>query len=132
MTLTDIAIRSAKPKDKQYKLSDGEGMYLLVKPNGGKYWKLKYRFANREKTLSIGAYPIVPLAEARDKKLDAKRKLLDNIDPSEAKQELRREILRQTKNSLEIMAREWHDNQKPGWTERHANCSSIKKISGDS
>ena len=54
MPLTDIAVRNAKAKDKQYKLSDAAGLRILIKPNGGKYWRLKYRFSGKEKLLSIG------------------------------------------------------------------------------
>lgn len=69
MSLTDVSVRNAKPKEKQYKLSDSGGLYLLIKPNGGKFWRLKYRIAGKEKLLSIGAYPIIILAEAREKSL---------------------------------------------------------------
>ncbi|MDG1986844.1 MAG: Arm DNA-binding domain-containing protein, partial [Halieaceae bacterium] len=67
MGLTNLAARQAAPKARQYKLSDGKGMYLLVTPNGCKYWRLKYRILGREKTLSLGVYPEISLADARDK-----------------------------------------------------------------
>jgi len=80
--LTDIALRKAKPQDKLYKLSDGGGMYLEVRPNGARYWRLKYRIGGFEKRLSLGVYPDVPLAVARTER-DAARKLIaDGIDPS--------------------------------------------------
>ena len=78
MPLTDIAIRTAKLKDKPYKLSDAGGLYLLIQPNGSKYWRLKYRFAGKEKLLSIGVYPVINLSEAREKSLDAKKLLVSN------------------------------------------------------
>ena len=87
MALTDIAIRNFKPKEKEYKLSDASGLYLLIKPNGKKYWRLKYRIAGKEKLLSIGVYPIVSLLEAREKCLESKKQLVNNIDPSESKKE---------------------------------------------
>lgn len=65
MPLTDTAIRNAKPLDKPYKLSDAQGLYLLIKPNGSKLWHLKYRFGGKEKKLAFGAYPTVSLASAR-------------------------------------------------------------------
>ena len=68
MTLTDIKVKTAKPKDKPYKLADGGGMYLLINTNGSKYWRMKYRFAGKEKMLSIGVYPDVTLADARRQK----------------------------------------------------------------
>ncbi len=64
MALTDIKVKTAKPKDKPYKLADGGGMYLLINTNGSKYWRMKYRFAGKEKMLSIGVYPDVTLADA--------------------------------------------------------------------
>ena len=72
MLLTNISIKNAPVKDKQYKLPDGEGMYLLVHPNGGKYWRLRYKIAGKEKVLALGTYPDVTLLEARDKKHAAK------------------------------------------------------------
>ena len=66
MALTDIKVKTAKPKEKPYKLSDGGGMYLLINTNGSKYWRMKYRFAGKEKMLSIGVYPDVTLADARE------------------------------------------------------------------
>ncbi|WP_169782851.1 Arm DNA-binding domain-containing protein, partial [Escherichia coli] len=64
MALTDIKVKTVKPKDKPYKLADGSGMYLLINTNGSKYWRMKYRFAGKEKMLSLGVYPDVTLADA--------------------------------------------------------------------
>ncbi len=72
MALTDIKVKTAKPKDKPYKLADGGGMYLLINTNGSKYWRMKYRFAGKEKMLSIGVYPDVTLADAREKRSEAR------------------------------------------------------------
>ena len=105
--LTDTAIKSTKPKDTPYKLSDGGGMYLLVKPNGGKYWHLAYRFNNKQKLLSLGVYPEVSLKDARKKRDDAKKLLAQNIDPSEAKKEEKRLSILQAANTFEIVANEW-------------------------
>ncbi len=68
MALTDILIGHAKEKEKQYKLLDENGWHLLIHPNGGKYWRLRYRFANKENMLALGVYPEVSLKEARDKR----------------------------------------------------------------
>lgn len=78
MALTDIKVRTAKPTDKQYKLTDGNGMHLLVHPNGSKYWRLQYRFGGKQKMLALGVYPDVSLADARARRDDA-RKLLAKI-----------------------------------------------------
>lgn len=85
MTLTDIKVKTAKPKDKPYKLADGGGMYLLINTNGSKYWRMKYRFAGKEKMLSIGVYPDVTLADAREKRSEARKLLAAGGDPGEAK-----------------------------------------------
>jgi len=109
--LTDTLVKSIKPKDAPYKLSDGGGLYLLVKPNGGKYWHLAYRNNNKQKLLSLGVYPEVSLKDAR-KKRDAARKLLaQNIDPSEAKKEEKRLSILQAANTFESIAREWLEKQ---------------------
>jgi hypothetical protein len=76
MKLTARQVDTSKPKDKPYKLSDGGGLYLLVNPNGSRYWRLKYRIAGKEKLLALGVYPDITLAEARQKRADAKRFLL--------------------------------------------------------
>lgn len=85
MALTDLALRNAKPKEKAYKLFDGGGLHLLVNPNGSRIWRLAYRFAGKPKQLSFGPYPIVSLADARQKREDAKKLLLDGQDPSAAR-----------------------------------------------
>ena len=105
--LTDTAIKSAKPKDAPYKLSDGGGMYLLVKPNGGKYWHLAYRFNNKQKLLALGVYPEVSLKEARLKRDVAKKQLQNEQDPSEAKKEQKRLSILESANTFEAIANEW-------------------------
>ncbi|CAJ0895681.1 hypothetical protein R1479_03972 [Ralstonia mannitolilytica] len=85
MALTDVAIRNAKPMEKQQKLFDGGGLHLLITPAGGKRWVLKYRFGGKEKSLALGTYPDVPLGEARRRREDAREKLAAGIDPGEVK-----------------------------------------------
>lgn len=130
MPLTDTTVRTAKAKDKQYKLSDSAGLYLLVKPTGKKYWRLKYYFAGKEKLLSIGVYPVVSLSEAREKSLLAKKQLANNIDPSEYKKEQKLKNSVNAENSFKNIAIEWHNNQKQGWTERHA-VYVLRRIEAD-
>ena len=72
--LTELKIKQAKPKEKQYKLTDGEGMYLRIYPNGSKYWQLQYWFEGKQKVLSFGAWPEVGLTEAREKRVEARKK----------------------------------------------------------
>ncbi len=83
--LTDSAIKVAKPKDSPYKLTDGQGLYLEVTPNGSKLWRLKYRFDGKEKRLALGAYPAVSLQQARQRRTDARELLAQGADPSAEK-----------------------------------------------
>lgn len=87
MPLSDTAIRNAKPLDKPYKLTDAQGLYLLIKPNGSKLWQLKYRFGGKEKKLAFGAYPVVSLANARKLREEAKATLSAGGDPGEKKRQ---------------------------------------------
>ena len=119
MALTDISIRNAKAKDKDYKLSDSGGLYILVKSSGTKCWRLKYRIAGKEKSLSIGTYPLVTLGVARDKVSKAKEQLLNNIDPSQVKKEEKLKSLAEVENSFEALARCWHANNIRKWSEYH-------------
>jgi hypothetical protein len=111
MKLNARQVDTAKPKDKPYKLADGGGLYLLVKPNGGKYWRLKYRVAGKEKLLALGVYPEVTLADARAKRDEAKRGIAGGIDPMEAKRE--EKIARETQlnNTFKDIALEWHSSK---------------------
>jgi integrase len=128
--LTDITIRNAKPKDKPYKLSDAKGMYLLIKPNGGKYWRLKYRFTNKENHLALGVYPEVTLNMARDKRDEARKVLANGVNPSQAKKDIKRQKLLSAANSFEALAREWHANQSLKWTENHA-MKAMRRLEAD-
>ena len=118
--LTNSACQHAKPKAKPYKLADGEGMYLEVSPSGGKYWRLKYRFNGKEKKLSLGIYPEVSLADAREKRFGARKMLAAGIDPSESKQEQKRTAKLNAANTFETVAREWHDHSKGARSAKHA------------
>ncbi|NCA28945.1 MAG: DUF4102 domain-containing protein [Proteobacteria bacterium] len=130
MPLTDIKVKNAKPTDKQYKLTDGEGMYLLIHPNGGKYWRLKYKFAGKEKLLALGTYPNISLLEARQKRFNAKKLIADKIDPSQLKQEHKLQTLVNAKNSFENIALEWHEKNFDKWKPKHAN-NILKRLKAD-
>ncbi len=116
MSLSDVTCRNARAKAKSYRLVDGEGMYLQVMPNGGRYWRLKYRFAGKEKVLAFGLYPQTSLSEARDKRAVAKKILASGNDPSVAKRRFRERQLQATENSFEHVAREWHATNLEKWT----------------
>lgn len=122
MKLTDLAVKNAKGKDKPYKLSDGDGLFLYVTPGGSRLWRLKYRFDGKEKLLSFGGYPDLSLNEARGKRQIARNLLANGFDPSATRKEektIRGEMLA---NSFEVIAREWHVKMKSedAWTEEHA------------
>lgn len=117
MSLTDAKIRAAKPDEKPYKLADSGNMFLLVHPNGSRYWRLRYRFRGKEKTLALGVYPDVSLSDAREKR-DAARKLIaEGIDPCEQKRA--NKSLPDTEQTFETVARQWHRSNKK-WSESHS------------
>lgn len=121
MPLSDTTVRQAKPRPKTYRLTDGLGLYLEVAPSGSRYWRLKYRFAGKEKRLAIGVYPIVSLAKARQVAMEARAQLQDGFDPSVKKRERAREQKLAAGNSFEAVAREWHATMSPKWTPHHAD-----------
>jgi integrase len=118
MPLTALAVKQAKPKEKDYKLSDGGGMYLLVTKKGGKYWRLKYRFAGKEKVLALGVYPTITLEKAREERQKAK-KMLPHTDPSSDKRKIKASNLEAAENNFELVAREWFNNHMTGKSESH-------------
>lgn len=121
MALSDTACRNAKPLEKPYKLSDSGGLYLLVRPNGSRLWQMKYRILGKEKTLSLGIYPEVTLAEAREGRDKARKLITMGQDPSLAKQEAKRLQAANAANTFEAIAREWHEKNKEGWSQNHAS-----------
>ncbi|MGO9446410.1 MAG: tyrosine-type recombinase/integrase [Thiobacillaceae bacterium] len=121
MALTDTAIRNAKPAGKPMKLTDEKGLFLLVTPTGGKWWRLKYRFDRKEKMLSLGVYPEVGLKDARDSRDEARKLLANGIDPSENRKAQKTARTELAGNSFEAVAREWFAKQSPGWVKGHAD-----------
>ena len=123
--LTDAKIKAAKATGKPHKLADGDGLYLLIKPNGARLWRFKYRFGGKEKLAAFGGYAPgspdhVPLAEARDKLADAKRQLRDGIDPGAARKAEKQTRVDRAEGSFERVAREWHAKQSPTWSADYA------------
>lgn len=118
--LTDTKIRNAKPKDRQYKLSDGKGLTLLVNPNGSKWWRLRYYFGDKEKMLSLGVYPVVTLQEARAHTLEALRSIAQGVDPSDTrKQAQRAEDLKQ-RGTFRAVAEAWYSHKVKSWASETA------------
>jgi integrase len=121
MPLTDIAVRNAKPSEKPVKMFDGGGLFLLVTPSGGKWWRLKFRVESKEKLLSLGIYPDVSLKEARERRDEARRLLAAGIDPSENRKAQKAATQERAANSFEVVAREWYEKYSPSWVENHGN-----------
>jgi integrase len=121
LPLTDAKVKNAKPRPKEYKLSDGGGLFLLVVPAGGKYWRMKYRFGGKDKApLAFGGYPEVSLAEAREKREASRKKLRDGIDPREQQKALKAANVADAENGFEVVAREWYVRWSPGWSASHS------------
>jgi integrase len=119
MPISDTKARNAKGRETQYKLFDSNGLHLLVMPNGSKYWRMKYRYEGKEKTLALGTYPAVSLLQARGKTLEARQAIAQGIDPGQQKKAQRRTGAA-TENSFEAVAREWYGKYLPTWTPGHA------------
>ena len=119
--LTDIAIKKAKATEKTYRMTDGSGLYLQVEPNGGKYWRLAYRFSGKQKTFSIGVYPEVSLADARTRREEARKLLRNNVDPTAVKQAQKEAPIIDAANKFEAIAREWFKRFSVNWKENHSS-----------
>ncbi|ACZ75290.1 integrase family protein [Dickeya parazeae Ech586] len=118
MALTDIKVRIAKPSDKQYKLTDGNGMHLLVHPNGSKYWRLQYRFGGKQKMLALGVYPDVSLADARARRDEARKLLANGTDPGDKKKSDK--VEQSEALTFKEVAIEWHSTNKK-WSQEHSH-----------
>lgn len=117
--LSDTKIRKAAPAERDYKLADEKGLFLLVRKNGGKLWRMKYRVEGKEKLLSFGPYPDVTLIDARERRDAARRLLRQGIDPSAEKQREAKAARLEEAHSFESVAREWHELNKGRWTDVH-------------
>lgn len=116
MPLTETQAKNAKPRERAYKLADSEGLFLLVQPNGTKLWRMKYRFAGKEKLLSFGAYPALGVAAARDKRKAAKALLAEGKDPMKAKGE----VTSENGDTFYMVAKRWHENRQSALNPAHA------------
>ena len=116
MPLTETRAKNAKPRERAYKLADSEGLFLLVQPNGTRLWRMKYRFAGKEKLLSFGAYPALGIAAARDKRKAAKALLAEGKDPMKAKGE----VISENGDTFYMVAKRWHENRQSALNPAHA------------
>ncbi|MGZ8955492.1 MAG: tyrosine-type recombinase/integrase [Methylovulum sp.] len=118
--LSDTTCRNAKPlPDKPYKLADEKGMFLLINPNGSKYFRFKYRFAGKEKTLALGVYPETGLKAARAKRDEARKQIADGIDPAENRKAVKSSKTESAANSFEVIAREWGSTKVETWEDKN-------------
>lgn len=120
MPLTDAKVRNARPLEKPYKLYDERGLFLLVAPEGGKLWRFRYRFSDKEKLLALGSYPDVSLKDAREKRDEARKQVAAGIDPCAQRKAMKTARVEREANSFEVIAREWHERQVPIWAPSHA------------
>ncbi|OYU93822.1 MAG: integrase [Bacteroidetes bacterium B1(2017)] len=121
MSLSDLDCRLAKPKEKSFRLYDSGGLYLDIKVTGKKIWRLKYKFFDKEKLLTIGQYPQITLAVARERRDQAKEKLILGIDPSKEKQDQKVQARYKQTQTFELVATEWHKLNYKTWSSNYAN-----------
>ncbi len=109
ISLSDTKVRNAKLRKKQYKILDGQNLFLVITPAGSKLWRYRYYFQKKERSLALGVYPEVSLAEAREKRDQAKKLIASGIDPSVDKRQKQIAQKIALENSFEALAREWHE-----------------------
>jgi integrase len=129
--LTEMEVRNAKPGAKAYRLFDGGGLYVEVAPSGSRIWRMKFRQMNgKENVLTFGPYPEISLQEAREKRLETRRLMLRGVDPAKHRDDAKRLAAEQAANTFEKIAREWHANKVPTWSERTAK-NMIQRLDAD-
>jgi len=129
--LSEMQVRNAKPQPKAYRLFDGGGLYLEVAPSGSRIWRMKFRQKNgKENVLTFGPYPEITLLEAREKRLDARRLMLQGVDPAKHRDDAKRFAAEQSANTFEKIAREWYANKVPTWSERTSK-NMIQRLEAD-
>lgn len=116
MALTEVKVRNAKPGEKPVKLTDGNGMHLLIQPSGSKYWRLQYRFSGKQEMLALGIYPEISLAAARLRRDEAGKLIANNIDPGEKRKS--EKIEEKGLLTFETVARDWHSSNRT-WSDSH-------------
>ncbi|HHK8232693.1 TPA: tyrosine-type recombinase/integrase [Serratia marcescens] len=116
MLLTDIQIRRSKPQEKPYTLNDGQGLSLLINTDGSKGWRFRFRYAGKAKLMSFGTYPLVTLADAREKRGEARKQVANGIDPVAEKRAQKLAQKLSVENSFEAISREWHTYKADRWT----------------
>jgi integrase len=128
--LTDTLIRNSKPSDRALRLYDQHNLYLELSPKGGKYWRYKYRFAGKEKRLSLGVYPQVTLKKAREFRDQIRLQLGNGVDPGEQRKAVKASNVDRTTNSFEVVAREWLAKHGQCWVESHSD-RTLRRLERD-
>lgn len=129
--LTDVQVRNAKPRDKNYKIFDGGGLYLEVATTGSRIWRLKFRQINgKENRLTFGYYPEITLQNAREMRLEARRLIAKGVDPAQQRNDSKRLAADKLANTFEKIAREWYANKVPTWSERTSK-NMIQRLEAD-
>jgi integrase len=118
MPLKDTQVKNAKPKAKSYKLTDGEGLHIEIKPNGAKLWRLRYRLHGKESVYSIGKYPAVSLSQAREKRGEAKELIRQGINPSQFRKREKIKQAHESRNTFKAVANDWLARNTDTWTEK--------------
>ncbi|HHL1465000.1 TPA: tyrosine-type recombinase/integrase [Klebsiella pneumoniae] len=121
MPLNDMQIRRAKPEDKAYTLGDGQGLSLLIEPNGSKSWRFRYRYAGKPKMISLGVYPTITLADARSRRDDARKLVAEGKNPSEVRKEQKIALQTESESAFEKIATEWHQMKSAKWSAGYAS-----------
>lgn len=121
MPLNDMQIRRAKPEAKAYTLGDGQGLSLLIEPNGSKSWRFRYRFAGKPKMISLGVYPTITLADARSRRDDARKLVAEGKNPSEVRKEQKIALQTESESAFEKIATEWHQMKSTKWSAGYAS-----------
>ncbi|HCC6433255.1 TPA: tyrosine-type recombinase/integrase, partial [Citrobacter amalonaticus] len=121
MPLNDMQIRRAKPEAKAYTLGDGQGLSLLIEPNGSKSWRFRYRFAGKPKMISLGVYPTITLADARSRRDDARKMVAEGKNPSEVRKEQKIALQTESESAFEKIAKEWHQMKSAKWSAGYAS-----------
>ena len=129
--LTALQVKNAKPREKLYRMFDGGGLYLEVAPTGSRIWRLKYRQPNgKENRLTFGPYPEITLQEARERRLDARKLMLNGVDPARYRDDAKRRAVEEAANTFEKVAREWYTNKVPTWSDRTSK-NMIQRLEAD-
>ena len=119
--LTRLKIESIQPPPRTIRLFDGRGLYIEFSPSGGRWWRFKYRFAGKERRISLGIYPDVGIKEARAKREAARQQIAAGIDPGQQRKAECQTLIEQTQNTFEAIAREWFVMVSPTWVKSHSS-----------